>query len=1522
MNNLPPGDIRYIAMLVPAGIPGNYNKELIVSVSFNINKYSRDFIEFEGSPNNYSEFISSLIDFKERKLNIKFSSDKIKSIKSVSAKNPFEYYLKNEIKLSNKRYSEIKNDLWDKLFHISKDVSSGHNTFSKTIDIKSKVKNYNHSKPEMIIKNIEDNMVPNFLIASDQNFNPPQNKLNINILNKLKLISDFAADRIATSKVEYKNFISRIENNGVLNSLHNDVHLLKNNEIWDEIEINPIIGYAKLYAEFSHQIEIDEIVHSFSKIADDPILSRMMGLTIDYKLTFDYLPKEDFFLLSASSDNSNGDLHFLPTPISIITNTTKDKWAYLVKNKDNKFFKNSLLKKEHVNFQTFDKIAKIIKQEDDEFKQNNGEKLNKSGTLDSNTRGILVTHSKLDEIIKPFDIVNDTENPTQFINELCDEHFERGHRVYISYNESSNFKFFPLTSRAVKIKYKNKNLFINRDIGSCLHFDSPMAFMENGKIKYATTDVMFEYSGELLKLKSAFAKAENINAKEYSEDTLENTDDDGLLKIIERWNLHLKYFTFPSKNPSKVDIGKYQIFYDIPEEVKSKYFPKLRFNRSYSFIVSQEYINGWGLPLAYSKNISKIQLTINDLISDEVILSMERPFLASENKRAPILIHTKKVSEDLENSKIIEKPSLDHFVVRSNNAKDTNSVEDKRHILPPKIELETAFWHGILSPAYLKINESFKLKSKANCPYNNANDRISQKRRCLECNKLTYCGGINLKDYYPSNSISPPFLTDPTVQGINIKLYHKWDVNENKGIPVKPVLENNLTFEGKPGTGAKSYLLVANGAKSVTYTEDHSMCNYFEISLKKGAEMYALLTNNLKKESQRDLINGIWFLQLRSLLEKPKSIKLLMKNVNKLSFTREEKEILKLKNPPKVIKLTHAVKEPLIIPKILKMSSSPSDRKCIEHLNNWLKEDEYENYKLDINIIGNRINKDKIKDTLINSSFAQIDLTSHFERLDAIKKIQFLDDIIPTGGLELWVRKEVFIDDPEQIVLPILSEANHFPNDPIVKFTDPSNIFTLDHKIEFNYEILSQLKNIKNIEDIESIDDVFRSLITKLNLQFDFKSTHFEEREYYLKNISKFKGFFTSENLIDLEVDRNLKGLEEYVLPKGASVMNKLHIPSEIRFKVLVLNNKQPEKPDVAYAITTIQEKRINPDTKKTITIQRGNIVTIYLKRGRLKSGKNERVGIIVDTNSLYNELYKVSDMISKVGRDIISDRYSNRSQYLQYGDIIIPEINDFKAGFDNELGIYHFLPKFEIEKQLWKFEVELNIITENGKQLHNPFINFSIVHYQPFSLNYNVKTKGVNLIDLKKDCRLSDVENSTWCYLLPERNLSIYFDKPNCFFDEYGEVNLTISYDFESLHHFNCANDEWKIRSNFIVTIQGSETGEALDWHYLDSWIDNGNIKIDIKNSGLHHPLLSEASLESRENLASVKLKFTKWVNNNKTSKKYSQFRVRFVEVEWFANETWNEVIKRTQNESPQLLNTDIQNNEEMRIRYVELIY
>jgi len=424
----------------------------------------------------------------------------------------------------------------------------------------------------------------------------------------------------------------------------------------------------------------------------------------------------------------------------------------------------------------------------------------------------------------------------------------------------------------------------------------------------------------------------------------------------------------------------------------------------------------------------------------------------------------------------------------------------------------------------------------------------------------------------------------------------------------------------------------------------------------------------------------------------------------------------------------------------------------------------------------------------------------------------------------------------------------------------------------------------------------------------DAKCTKFEERRYTLRNTSLFKGLFTGKE--DDNDDEYLRESPEY--------------------RVLLLNNSQPAKPGISHAVTTVRDVR-ERDKHTTTTRQKGNIVTIYLERDRLSSGKNERVGVIVyNDNSRYHSAFVEGGFISKAGRDIVSDQSKpTASPFIRYDpndttkqDIVISDAKTFDGRFHEDLGIVSYLPQFDSDRNLWKFEVELDIKTADGFQLHNPFVVFSLVHFQPFSLNYNANwsTKKSTIKDVNQDLRLSAPEPFVWCYLLPERRLSVSFHKPGLwglgswadFLDRWGRVDLTISFDNESLHYFE-TNTQPILRSNFVLSVEGSN--DKVAWYPVMSQVDGG-----LGTWSLMHPLLTASNVNPGSNDAKVKLKFLRASNpsesGNKTlpSQKFCDFRVRLVEVEWFVERQWD------------LMNInnylDITENEEMRVRYVELIY
>src|SRR5262249_23143102 len=155
-----------------------------------------------------------------------------------------------------------------------------------------------------------------------------------------------------------------------------------------------------------------------------------------------------------------------------------------------------------------------------------------------------------------------------------------------------------------------------------------------------------------------------------------------------------------------------------------------------------------------------------------------------------------------------------------------------------------------------------------------------------------------------------------------------------------------------------------------------------------------------------------------------------------------------------------------------------------------------------------------------------------------------------------WMRKEEYVDNPDQIVIgsDVLNGAvgNHLPGEPVVPFEDSkNNISYRDYSVEFTDDVMHQLK-VRPVVVGNPSRDIFRELTSWLSLVFDEKSTKYEERRYTLRNISLFKGFFT-----DIADDAD----DEYADRSG-------------EFRVLLLNNTQPGKPFVSHAVTTIEESR------------------------------------------------------------------------------------------------------------------------------------------------------------------------------------------------------------------------------------------------------------------------------------------------------------------------------------------------------------
>lgn len=1279
---------------------------------------------------------------------------------------------------------------------------------------------------------------------------------------------------------------------------------------------------ANLVTYLTDYLDPEEFINTYTMINKNIELKRIMGFVLDLQVELPGIPAVfetaplQFYVTIGDDQWTN-----IISPITVVAPAqTPAKYAFLPSAPSPHFTKSVLSAREQmpdtddqgnaitvdcIELLSFDKVAQDDKIKGQKDKQAQGITVNDAEKTDSFTRGIIVNHRLLNQIIEGKDFGRDLNTLAIVVPQTLEEdQVVHGHRVAVLTEKDNSL--FSLTKRSVQIFLEGEDqpIFNDASLEGAIHFDAVIHKTDdNAATEYHSSDCMFEWSGQQLTLKSAFSRSSKKSKLDKAYNDTQNPDEDDIKKSQLKCTPHLFVDTYPfNKNPPKSSV---RVKYGLPQGKDHK-AAQLVFGETYQFAVYHEYKNGWSLPVQPIDDNPE-QLSIADLIGGpdkDSFLTKPVTFLPLENKKPPLLFLRKPIVEDknLQNNSLDNKESLDHLVIRSDNADTPKPPIAERHVLPARISLEHAFWYDLLNQ--MPPVETLSWKRKYNCSFANqqayddfinAKDEngVSKNNKCGEGCK-GFCGNTLMQSYYAEPIISPNHLSDPSINGFGLTLY--WDKNYQQAITALPK-GTVFKFGGKPGIKPFSYRLHVYGDADGFSIFDRGVDILAEISIKKGATVYAELKNDIFTEHNSHIKHSWWH-----------------QNNNKYSFHQPAKfDADKAKNLPKQIVITHAVKEPLIVPGIRSLACTPANPKAYLHILDWLSGPYSLYYKIGVNIIACRVNKDATVTTPpIGSTLTAVKFSALFERLDATEKglgSPFLDGVTPTGGLELWMRKEEYVDDPTQIVHDATqynSTIQHAPDQPVQPFTSRDNKFSLEYKIDLNANTLEQLKKAGNYQILGKNKDLFKDILSTLSLQFDLKSTKFEEREYYLKDISKFKGFFTTDPLTtSVKNGSSLQQLEEYTLPKQTEVMRDLSNPSGLRFKVMVLNNKKPDPPQIAYVVTTIREIRTYTDRHHTTSQQRGNILTVYLKRGRLSSGKDERVGVLLDGDGPYVAVFKQNDWVSKAGSDIISDRNTTGVQRLAPKNIVIRD-RYYDPGFDNELGIYHYLPKFDIEKQLWKFEIELNVQSADGKELHNPFINLCLLHYQPFSLNYNDPTAKTP--NHRLDCRISDADNSAWCYLLPLRGMTVNFSKPVWIFEKWGRVDLTVCFNYDSLHFFDDGNGGI-IRDNFIVQIEGSLDG--IVWEKVSSYIDDG---ADEKPAFQHALLTPGMVIDTNTDHAEIKLKFAR----QGQKEKYRHFRVRLVEVEWFIDLDWKGLLEKNLD----LLTTDIVDNKNLRVRFVELIY
>lgn len=1316
-----------------------------------------------------------------------------------------------------------------------------------------------------------------------------------------------------------------------------------------------------------NSIDLNELFITFSQLSHHPVLLRLFGLVIDFSVPLSKVKDwgKDFSLSVDDFDYNpfhlNGVWRLPKTKISRIDVGTKPlKQAFLVTPKVGSLYKNSLLDDKDAYLLNYDPMAQEQKLAAAREKVAQGVNDVSGEFHDSFTRGIIYNHAKIDQLILAPKVENET---------LYEENMAMGQRVVIK-NVTQNDHWVSLTKRRTTIfSRSHERIYTCGTTESCIHFDHVGNYLDDktAEIKHKSSESLFEFKGELLTLNTIFSRETKISKLERDNQELQNPPDPSVKKSQTRLNLYLDidYYPYDGKVRDGVSPHAVQLRYALPlGSEREMEMAALKFGQTYQFLVYNQYKNGWGLPI-YTEAL-EVQASLDDIFRLNR-KGIKRPrnlvlkFKRLENSKPVILFSQTKIENGGpgDTGKLLEKDSLNSLVIRNNNDKSPAF----RHVLPERIALEQAFWAGLMVSA-MDSDMRFMWKCRYNCIQDKAPAGIS----VCDAGCGSFCGGTKMKDFYTGDFIRQEevvYLPDPLVDGFTLQLFWDKDCSEKymigygnreavfeKANPVK-VRSYGLVLKplAKPAPG----LLIENGQILVSNAELKA-----EIFLKPGMRAYALLYNHtLDPDNVEAWGHDYWINQVKE-------------GSPQITLDDFKNQAADPKSQAKLVTLTHAMQKPLIKPEIFTFTSKEgnfsTDDNVIDlsYIDEWIAEtvryltsgvhypchDRYHYlmdeatkrpaFSLDTNIIGLRPKDEKdFAFSMLGSTKITFELVSRFERLDAIRTNLFLPDTTPTGGLELWVSKEEFADDSAQWVFSRDAkghegQVNHFPEKPVYAFSDPKNQPYFDYKIDFKPYVLRQLKQKLNPEVLGSYqkylkvvyNDPFMDTVSQLAATYDAKTTKFEIRKYSLLDTSKYKGYFTLDPAMAAS-DKNIETATNYTLESFQE--RSAQVP------VMVLGNQSPGKPLVAFIVTTIHEKRSQAH-KTTTTDQWGNRLTIYLNRDRLSSGRDERVAILVKNNSAYSKMYEDNDWLSKAGRDIVSDRRSPASHYIccdktddALKHIVIPkqDVNFYDARYDEKLSMVSYLPRFDIEKQLWKFEVEFNILTSDKKQLHNPFLNLALVHFQPFAINYN---RPGNDPALELDCRLSEVDFSSFCYLLPHRNISATFDKP-CLLDRWGEANITVSFDESSLHYFQkmAGKDSAMIcRSNFIVCIEGSSDGQiwspvmsqfGADWQLMHPLLD-----FDVIKEGGSR-LDANGDSHVNKTIRFLKKSNPSEVGNHNSmedhSVKFHKFRIRLVEVEWFLEENWKDLVDRyQQKEKIDIMQTDVLDNEDFRVRFIELIY
>lgn len=957
---------------------------------------------------------------------------------------------------------------------------------------------------------------------------------------------------------------------------------------------------------------------------------------------------------------------------------------------------------------------------------------------------------------------------------------KKGYRVAVRSNFSASLT--PIGKRNVNYKLANKtqelpeyfqsqHATISTDAGTHSLLPDNDGNLRN---KVILDPVMGNWSGENIGMPSVFSSQEH---DENFEATTQDGSTSDSIKFVsaefskffgEDYKIKGYYYdmapTSQQKAPFNIDPSPSTTHVCLEYSMDKVENKKLVFGRDYQIVLTPELKNGWAVPFKELEILEK----------DPVYYLTVKDFTFKRNE--PVHPVDFRLQQPLLNADgkpvfLRQGESLTHLAIRNHNVMAATTQTTTRHILPPAISFKQAFWHHKIFEMPTTESRKWYIKShfakEQGEPKRDENGEtipgaFYDKKTDLE---EMMRGSTMMRDFYPGNC-EVNYLPDPLTAGFRLEFYK--DKNKTiKATEYEPFEQVECYFTGDyPNIrGWKLIVQQLNPPGKLVFTNKKEQIIVIEVE--KADELYISIRTILADGYEKQFET--------------------FGNYNE--FTKYGNN--DLLTPPLEFSITHATQRPLVTPSFNNVLFTKKE-------------------------LGKTFLKFKVTCAMENTGI-------YYNEENIVK---YIEGQLPTGSLELYAKWEDYQDHPDHITTDDWTPEQPVNNVDLTKFSHNAQDGESPAVYQASLDMVTQLDNMeKTLNKVDNQKNDFKNYAMDLDFQYDVKETKFIEKYFWLKNKSKFTSYYPANWGV---IDENTRNPGEVIKLVDENLSREIfNTISRSPFVLKVLNSKKPNAPELADR--NINLISVTDDMYKGQTFYRKsslNRLRFFFKRNRLSSGKGERIGFVVnEPNSPYNDYLVKNNLVSIVGRDIVSDIVKPYDGLTRNTDVLLTKANfnitdpydiagspvganpkndleDFQPKYVADLGIMTYLPKFSKEHNLWYLDVELDINDDKGHELHSPFLRFSMVHYQENSFH---PVKPV-VDELSQDCRISEINKSGYVYILPSRHFTLEFGTTVTRNTRLGFVKAIIDFDVTSLKKGEPDNNT----SKFYLIIRYKSTGNA----------------------------------------------------------------------------------------------------------------